>query len=98
MVERRANTPISEKALGKKPLFGPRNRIDHCKPLDLETGLRLGIWNIRTLNKPGAFKYVIDAKNSYKLDVLAIQELRWADSRNIKKDNTMLRSNIPVVH
>lgn len=56
----------------------------------METGLRLGTWNIRTLNKPGAFKYVIDAKNSYNLDILALQEVRWPDSGNIKKGNTTL--------
>jgi len=56
----------------------------------LETGLRLGTWNIRTLNKPGAFKYVIDANNSYKLDILALQEVRWPDSGNIKSGSTTL--------
>jgi hypothetical protein len=61
-----------KKSLVKKPSNGPRIHIDHGKRLDLETGLRLETWNIRTLNKPGAFKYVIDAKKSYKLDILAL--------------------------
>jgi len=52
--------------------------------------LRLGSWNIRTLNKPGAFKYVIYAKDSYKLDILALQEVRWPDSGKIKTGNTTL--------
>jgi len=77
-----------KKTLVKKPSNGPRNLIDHGKRLDLETGLRLGTWNIRTLNKPGAFKYVIDANNSYKLDILALQEVRWPDSGNIKSGST----------
>jgi len=36
--------------------------VDNGKRLELETVLRLGTWNIRTLKKPGAFKYVMDAK------------------------------------
>lgn len=36
----------------------------------METGLCFGTWNIRTLNKPRIFKYIINAKNSYKLDIL----------------------------
>jgi len=87
-VERRANDPTSEKTLVKKPSNGPRNWIDNGKRLELETGLKLGTWNIRTLNKPGAFKYVMDSKNSYKLDILALQETRWPDRGNMKKENT----------
>jgi len=44
--------------------------------LDLETELRFGTWNIRTLNKPGAFKYVIDAKISYELNILIPNTIR----------------------
>jgi hypothetical protein len=55
-VERRVNTPTSEKAHVKKPSNGLRNYIEIGKLLDLETGLILVTWNIRTLNKPGTFK------------------------------------------
>jgi hypothetical protein len=89
-VERRVNNLTSEKAPIKKPSNGPWNYIDHGKRLDLETGLHLGTWNIRTLNKLGAFKYVLDAKDSYKLDILALQEVRWPDSGNIRTGNTKL--------
>jgi len=50
----------------------------------------LGTWNIRTLNKPGALKYVLEVQNKYKLDVLALQEIRWTDNGNIKKENITL--------
>jgi len=63
-IECQTNEPTSEKSLVKKTSNGPRNWIDNGKRLELKTGLRLGTWNIRTLNKPGAFKYVMDSKNS----------------------------------
>lgn len=51
----------------------------------------MGTWNIRTLNKPGALKYVLEEQNNkYKLDVLAIQEIRWTGNGNIKKENITL--------
>jgi len=59
----------------------------------LENGLRIKTRNIRTLNKPGVFQYVLDAYNDYKIDILAIQDIRWPNSRNLKKVNTTLFYN-----
>lgn len=45
---------------------------------------------MRTLNKPGALKYVLEEQKKYKLDILAIQEIRWTGNGNIKKENITL--------
>jgi len=75
-----------------KPSKKPRNWINNGKQLDSESGLHLKTWNIRTLNKPEALKYVLEAYNIYKMDILALQEIRWPNNENLKKDT---QSNRP---
>jgi hypothetical protein len=53
--------------------------------MESKNGLRLGTWKIRTLNKPGASKYVIEAYNMYKMDVLVLQEISSQTTEIIKK-------------
>jgi exonuclease III len=43
--------------------------------------------NVRKLNKPGALQNVLNAYNNYTIDILAVQEIRWPNSGNLKKDN-----------
>lgn len=50
-----------------------RNRIENGKQLESDNGPRIGTWNVRRLNKPGALQYVLD---NYTIDVLAVQEIR----------------------
>ncbi|CAK1554951.1 unnamed protein product [Leptosia nina] len=38
---------------------------------------RLCTWNVRTLNRPGALKILIEQLIPYQLDILALQEIRW---------------------
>lgn len=71
----------------KKLSKNPRNWINNGKQLNSENVLRLEIWNIRTLNKPGALKYVLEAYNMYKMDILALQEIRWPNNGYLKKEN-----------
>lgn len=56
----------------------------------MENGLHLGAWNIRTLNKSGVLKYVFEAYNMYKIDVLALQEIRWLNNGNVKMEKITL--------
>lgn len=74
----------------KKPSKKPRNWIENGKQLESENGLRIGTWNVRTLNKPGALQYVLDAYNNYTIDILAVQEIRWPNNGNLKKGNITL--------
>jgi exonuclease III len=49
--------------------------------------LRIGTWNIRTLFKLDALKTVIDKIKRYKLPIVALQEVRWPRSGNIRSGN-----------
>ncbi|PNF29447.1 hypothetical protein B7P43_G04559 [Cryptotermes secundus] len=40
-------------------------------------GYSLGTWNVKTLNKPGAMKSVLEQIDKYNMKITAIQEIRW---------------------
>ncbi|XP_042906181.1 craniofacial development protein 2-like [Parasteatoda tepidariorum] len=46
-----------------------------------------GTWNVRTLYRGGAVKKLTDVFLEYKLDVLAVQEMRWTGSGVMDKRN-----------
>jgi hypothetical protein len=85
-VDRRVNNPTSEKKYVKKPQNKPRNWINGQRP-ELENGIKIGTWNVRTLNKPGALQYLLDAIKKYNTNKLALQEIRWPNDGNMKKDD-----------
>ncbi|KAF0713600.1 craniofacial development protein 2-like, partial [Aphis craccivora] len=70
----------------KKPQNKPRNWINEQRP-ELENGIKIGTWNVRTLNKPGALQYLLDAIKKYNTNILALQEIRWPNDGNMKKDD-----------
>jgi hypothetical protein len=37
----------------------------------------LGTWNVKTLNKPGAMKLVLEQIDKHNVKIAAIQETRW---------------------
>ena len=37
----------------------------------------MGTWNVRSLNKAGGLNNLKDIMEKYKLDILALQEIRW---------------------
>lgn len=39
--------------------------------------LKIATWNVRSMYRPGALKILSDEALKYKLDILAIQEMRW---------------------
>jgi exonuclease III len=39
--------------------------------------IRIGTWNARTLNRPGALQEMKEEMVKYEIDILAIQETRW---------------------
>ncbi|XP_015379230.1 PREDICTED: uncharacterized protein LOC107173275 [Diuraphis noxia] len=45
--------------------------------------MKLGSWNVRTLNTPVALQYVLDTVKSYKIQLLALQEVRWPNKENM---------------
>jgi hypothetical protein len=41
--------------------------------------IRFGIWNVRSLYRAGSLKTVVTELAKYKLDLVAVQEVRWDD-------------------
>ncbi|VVC27148.1 Endonuclease/exonuclease/phosphatase,Reverse transcriptase domain [Cinara cedri] len=63
----------------KKPKLKPRDRdLDKTqwKWPGLQ-GFRIGTWNVRTLYKAGALGTLVDAIDRYKVNIVALQEMRW---------------------
>jgi exonuclease III len=54
--------------------------------------LKIGTWNVLSLYQPGAQKMLLEQLDRYKLDIIAVQEMRWIGERVIgKKDHTVLQ-------
>jgi exonuclease III len=47
--------------------------------------LRIGSCNVLSLYKAGALKILLEQPDSHKLDITAIQELRWLDKGVMEK-------------
>jgi exonuclease III len=47
--------------------------------------MRFGNWNVRTLLQAGNMNAIAEEAERYKMDVLALQEMRWKDKGLIKK-------------
>jgi exonuclease III len=46
-----------------------------------------GTWNVRTLYKPGNLTTAILELERYRLDIIAIQEVRWTGEGSLKTGN-----------
>jgi len=44
---------------------------------NIERGMKLGTWNVRSLYRAGSLKEVARELGRYKLDVVGVQEVRW---------------------
>ncbi|KMQ81564.1 craniofacial development protein 2-like protein, partial [Lasius niger] len=44
----------------------------------MDNEIRLGTWNVLTLLPPGAKNELLDTLTYYKVDITALQEVRWA--------------------
>ncbi|KAL4141693.1 hypothetical protein QTP88_004282 [Uroleucon formosanum] len=49
--------------------------------------LILGTWNVLTLYATGTLTTVVSAVEMYRLDIVAIEELRWTRSGSIRLNN-----------
>jgi len=56
----------------------------HCKGLK---DLRVGSWNVLLLYQSGALKMLVSHLDSYKMDITAIQEIRWTGEGIIDNKN-----------
>ena len=44
------------------------------------------MWNVRSLHRSGTLQNVIKVTHEYKIDLLAVHELRWLGRSLIEKD------------
>lgn len=49
--------------------------------------MKIATWNVRTLNRPGAVIELETELNKYKIQIAALQEVRWKESGEIKLKN-----------
>jgi hypothetical protein len=68
----------------KEVKTGPICQGRHCKGLK---DLRVGSWNVLSLYQSGALKTLLSQLGSYKMDITAIQEIRWTGEGIIDKKN-----------
>ncbi|XP_022188473.1 craniofacial development protein 2-like [Nilaparvata lugens] len=63
------------------------------KKMKMGMDWKLASWNVRTLFRPGALNGLTDQLKKYRVDVAALQEVRWRGSHILKtKDYTILCS------
>jgi exonuclease III len=51
----------------------------------MNTVMRFGTWNVRTLMQAGNMNVTAEEVEGYKMDVVALQEIRWKGKGSIRK-------------
>jgi len=54
------------------------------------TGLKIATWNVTSLFRTGACPNLADVLNTYKMNVVAIQEVRWLNVGQIDVDEYVI--------
>jgi exonuclease III len=52
--------------------------------------MRISTWNVRTLYRAGAMDELAQELEKYKIDICALQEIRWPDEGTMTKKNYMI--------
>jgi mRNA deadenylase 3'-5' endonuclease subunit Ccr4 len=69
-------------------IYGSQNQTDLPKTTTQRIKrLRIGTWNVLSLYKSGALKKLLSQLDSYKTDIIALQEIRWTGEGIIDKKN-----------
>ena len=48
--------------------------------------IRVGTWNVRTMNAMGKFENVKEEMRSNRLSIMGVSEVRWKDGRDFVSD------------
>ena len=56
--------------------------------------IRIAIWNVRTLYRAGAMNELVKEMDAYKVDICALQEIRWSGKGTAIKKKKELRDFI----
>jgi len=52
---------------------------------NIQTGMKLGTWNVRRLYRAGSLKAAARELGRYKLDVVGVQEVRWDKGATVRE-------------
>ena len=52
---------------------------------NLQRGMKIGMWNVRSLYRAGSLKAAVRELGRYKLDVLGVQEIRWDKGGTVRE-------------
>jgi exonuclease III len=58
--------------------------------MDMNVVMLFGIWKVRTLLQAGDMNMIAEEAESCKMDVVALQEIRWKSKGSIRKVNFTL--------
>ena len=67
-----------------------RHQVTACKLGKKKSALRIGTWNVRTLNQKGKLDNVCQEMNRMNLNILGLAEVRWKGAGSIKIDSKTL--------
>ena len=52
--------------------------------------MKIGTWNVLSLYRAGALRNLIEVFNAYKMDILALQEIRWTGKNLMERRECMV--------
>jgi hypothetical protein len=82
-------TPSHKKLIVGKPQVMKAGRINYRRPNKYKC-LRLGTWNVLSLYGCGTLRSLISIVQEKKVDMLAIQEIRWISQFFLEKKECTL--------
>jgi hypothetical protein len=92
-VEPGAATPPQKKSTVRKPKMWPwNNQTDWNRPMQRKriNEMRLATLNVRMLYRAGAMNEMVKEMERYKIEVCALQEIRWPGKGRVVKKNYMI--------
>jgi len=69
----------------RKPKLWPWNRLSGIDLGSRKRQMRIVAWNVHILNEAGAMNELVKEMDKYKIDICALQEIRWPEKGNVIK-------------
>jgi exonuclease III len=60
-----------------------------------DTKITLATWNVQTMLRPGRMKEIMEEIGKARMDVVAVQEIRWQGRGRIDKDFALFYNGNP---
>ena len=94
MEENQIANETSTNSLGLNLLTMTNNACPRKRFLTAKKKLKVGFWNVRTMSQLSKTEQVIKRMIQYKIDILALSEVRWTgmSEKRIDKEHTIIYS------